>query len=279
MPTNTLFSEVAAGKPYAVQVIGGAFRGEAFVVTTPEELIATTLKVRAGKHGALGKLTVLPKRRGREFRASHGSNIELWVADFESGLPLVSGVGRKNAPTEFTLPEGKYRVVLEGQPNVGSSHGILFNPRMYGRAEAIVEIKSGGEHTVALDLQPGGYINISVQGESNADDLESLHKQFPGNPAGTDWLVEYGRTTRIQIRRKHFLTEHVMFSGFSMEGSSAAGTHLQRAWPFGEQHRSQMLPTGTYELLVTTHGGRQIVKTVEIKEGRTLELALEFPKE
>ncbi len=278
-PSNTLFSEVKADSLYAVQVIGGSFLGDVHLVSTPKDPGASILEVVAGPECALGTLKVVPMRRGSKYSSIGSPEMNLWVADFETGLPLLSWQRYRDMPFQFSMPPGKYRVVLEGKASMDSHHGILMTPRRYGRTEAVVIVEAGGDHSVNLDLAHGGHLEIKVEAEPNATDLEALQKKYPQTPSDAEWLLDHSRTASIQIRRRHFISEFVTFSGFSMEHTSSAGTHLLRAWPFGEQHKSEMLPSGTYELIATTPGGRKLVQTIEIKEDQTLDLTLKFPSD
>ncbi len=274
---NTLISEVKPGSHYAVQVIGGAFLGEVQVITAPEDGTAITIEAKAGPIRPFGNLEIITKRRGRKLSDEYWSyKCGLWIADHETGVPLVTGDEHGEAPPKFSLPEGTYRVVLEGRSWNDSHHGTLTHSRDGGRAETIVQIKSGAEQTIELDMDRGGFLNITIQGQSTPADLAALCKQYKQTPDESSWLEAEAKKAHLRIQAPKRMPESVEFAGFAGGGTSCAGTHLLEGWPIGETHKSQMLPAGTYELVATMPAGRELRKTIEIKAWGELDVLFDF---
>lgn len=274
---RTFFSEISPGNYYAVQVIGGPFQGKVQVIHAPADGTSIKLDVVAGAPTPFGKLQVIPKRRGHEIgKAKWRRDFGLWVADVETGVPLLTWPMMAEGTGEFSLPEGKYRVVLEGRSQSDSHHGTLMRSRSAGRAEAIVHIKSATEKTIDLDMDRGGFLNITLKGEFILADLAAIRKRYKRASVDTPWLIEEANKARLRIYAPNFIPDSVKFAGQAMEGTTSAGRHLINLWPLGTTQKSEMLPAGTYELIATMPGGRERRKTIEIKAWSTEDLVLDF---
>ncbi len=274
---GTFFSEISPGNDYAVQVIGGPFQGKVQVIHAPADGTSIKLDVVAGASAPFGKLHVIPKRRGHNIgKAKWRMDFGLWVADVETGVPLLTWPMVAEGTGVFLLPEGKYRVVLEGRSMSDSHHGTLMQSRSAGRAEAIVHIESATENTIDLDMDRGGFLNITLKGKSTPADLAALRKQYKKTPEDTPWLIEAASKARLTIYAPKFIPEPVKFAAEAMEGTPYTSTHLESRWPLGKTQKSEMLPAGTYELIATMPGGRELRKTIEIKPSGPEDLVLDF---
>ncbi|MCP5020524.1 MAG: hypothetical protein GY930_02005 [bacterium] len=274
---HALISEISPGAYYAVQVIGGPFQGHVQVIQAPADGAPIKLAVKAGDRKPLGKLRVNLKHRGHKIVARKWFNdFGLWIADFETGVPLVTRIEFAQGPPEFSLPEGKYRVVLEGRSLGDSHHGTLMQPRSAGHAEAIVRIESATEKNIELDMDRGGFLNITLKGESTPADLAALRRRYKQASEDSPWLLEAANKAHLKIFAPNFIPEVVKFKGRDMEGTPAEGIHIQSHWPLGKTQKSEMLPAGTYELIATMPGGREFRKTIEIKPSGPEDLVLDF---
>ena len=275
---NLYFSPLKPGKSYALQVIGGGFDGRVQYVSASTDGSAVALEVRAGSSGKVGTLQVDLKDRGRVLGLEkYDFNFRLWVADMDSGLPLISRRQSTQGPSEFELPPGIYRVVLEGRPLFDVQHGTLITQRGAGRAEAIVDIKVGEQQVIELHMQAGGYLDLAIEGQATSADILAAHTILSWAEEGDPRILERSRQVRVVIRRPHFLTETVEYAALSEQGTSGFGVHQHWAWPMGASHESEMLPAGTFEIEATSASGRSIKQMIEIKADATLELILRIP--
>ncbi len=280
IPPNAMISTIRHGKTYAVQVIGGGFTGQVHRFVAGAAGAPTSIDVTEIPAATPGKLIVTPKRRDFTLGEDmYDSEFGLWIADLESGLPLISRGRFEAGPSEFSLPPGKYRLVLEGRPLIDTHHGSLLTRRRAGRVEQIVQVQSGVEQSIDLSMNSGGRILLTVDGQARPEDKEAIKQRFPNSDIDTPRFAPMYESATVEIRALRFLTEPVQYSTMDAEDTSSFGRHLQDRWPLGKTEKSEVLPTGTYQLISTMPGGRTTSTQITIEENKTLEVTLKIPVE
>ncbi len=270
-----MFSTVQPGEHYSVQVIGAGFTGQVHRFQAPADGSHFELQVRETSPAPTGKVTVKLQRRGFNIGNSrYHDDLGLWIADLDSGWPLVSRGKYDKGPSTFSLPPGRYRAVLEGRPFVDSHHGTLMTPRQAGRAEQIIEVHPGSEQTITLNMNSGGRLEIKLTGTATPEDKAAIKKRYNITDSNPPWLEEESRKAKITLSAPNFLSEPVLYSAEDGHDTSSFGIHLQRGWPLGKTHRSEVLPTGTYQLTATMPAGRSISTQVTIEENEVHQVTL-----
>jgi len=128
-------------------------------------------------------------------------------------------------------------------------------------------------------MDVGGFLKIAVEGKTTLADIEVARDRWKWAQGNEAWITGKSSEVAIVIQRPNFLAETVSFAAISGEGTSGYGTHIHRRWPFGETHKSEMLPTGTFELTAITLSGRKVTQHIRIEPGETLDLVLKIPDE
>lgn len=277
---NVGLCDVPPGKTYVLQVVGGSFLGEPQWISVGDDLGVRQATVRAAPSAPFGSLTVQARAGSHQLEADYPEpDFELYLADLESGLPLIDRAPWEKGDKTFTVPPGQYRVVLQGRASIDSHHGTLISRRSYGRVERVVSIASGQVQEEEWTMEPGGFLSVSVEGHGNAKDWEALLANHPSVSREDPEWVEWSQRVRLRLHKPQFPSEPVYFAAVWGEGTSAHGTHLYEEWPFGKEAKSEMLPTGTFTLWASTWGGRTVTQEVTIRQGETTPVRIVIPDE
>ena len=240
------------------------------------------------------------------------------VIDPISGITVVSRAshgtrkGQAAWPARFALPKGIYRVEVTSTPGVESHHGTVLSHRRWGDFRAEVAIASGETKELTANLSAPAWIDLEVLGETNEGDRVSALEHNPGflqsyevllRAEGTDhwsgpsmedngWtrvtlegderesrIATYASRVTAQLWREDGYPIDVDFSWRSMEGSSAAGTHMFKYMPLGTRKKSEALPPGNYRLVVRLPGGRSRSREVVLTAGGVVEVSIDFGSE
>jgi hypothetical protein len=178
-------------------------------------------------------------------------------------------------PMRIPLPEGGYRLLVEGHPWIDDHHGTLMRRRAHGAHEQPLLIAAGVESRVTARLGEAARLALRVVGAATEADREAIRAQYDGK-ADDAFVDHWARFVRLRLEREGRWPESPQFARFAMEGTSAAGTHVFPSVAFGSDETSEPLTPGTYRLVATTAGGRELERDVTLVPGHTLSLTLGF---
>lgn len=178
-------------------------------------------------------------------------------------------------PLRIPLPEGEFRLLVEGHPSIDSHHGTLARRRTHGAHEQALRIAAGVESRVTARLGEAARLALRVNGSVTEADREAVRAEFQGRLEDDD-VDEWARLVTLRLEREGRWPEHPKFARFAMEGTSAAGTHLFPWVPLGGDETSEPLTPGSYTLVATLPGGRELRRPLTLAPGQTLGVALEF---
>ncbi len=274
-PSNEILYELPRGGEFWVTAYGGPFNGTPQHVVVDPDGGRQELEVRAGVPVELAGLRVnLSWDAGS---ASNGKpSIDLYVEDQRTGV-IVQSLDPYfgQTPFLFEVPPGLYRVIAQGAPSVDTYHGVLMSPRELGRAEAAVELVAGSTREVDLALRVGGRLEVTVTGTSLPEDKEQVIASHPNWPNASEdgYLSWTARSVELTLERPGRRPETLYHQDSIL---NLGGARLEKHWPMGETHTSEILPEGQYELVARTAGGRVARMSVEITGGVTAPVKIEL---
>ncbi len=170
------------------------------------------------------------------------------------------------------LPPGPYRVVAIGGSPGGGCGFDSHEPRRLGRSEKVVQVFEDKLTEEKIEIGVGGFLEIDLKGHAVANDrLVTLRDLTipPGN-----WYGPGLRSSRPELHLVARDGRKEEVSWYPQSGHSNRGAEIY--WPFGESHRSECLPTGTFQLIARMPGGRTAQAEVSIQSGKTTKVTLRF---
>jgi hypothetical protein len=197
------------------------------------------------------------------------------IEDPRTGMPLVAEdrIWEIQWPLRFQMPEGEYRVVVEGAPSVEFFRRTLGTPRSGGRYVETLRVPRGATVEVQARIPEGARVRLSVRGEVRPEDVAAFAQRHPraDKEYATFWT---GRASVVLIADSGW-PESVQFT-YEEAGTSAPGTHLTGTIPLGVPSVSQVLPAGRFRLEVRMPGGRIASQEVVLAAGQVTDVALDL---
>lgn len=178
-------------------------------------------------------------------------------------------------PLRIPLPAGDFLLRVEGHARMDSHHGTLSRRRAHGAHEQPLRIAAGVETRVTARLGEPARLALRVTGPVTEADRAAVRARFEGRLEDDD-VDTWARLVMLRLEREGRWPESPQFARFAMEGTSAAGTHLFPWVPLGGDETSEPLTPGTWTLVATLPGGRELRRPVTLAPGQTLSVTLEF---
>jgi len=218
---------------------------------------------------ALGTLTVLLRDAG----GAPVRYAELRVEDPATGMPL-AGVGlvwvpEGDDPSSRTLrlPAGRYRLVVQGLRGPGFCTTPLMPARAHGAFETSVTIEPDRETRVVARMGVGARLRARLVGSPTHRDHDVVRLSFTTPSCVEAWASR----ARLTLSGEGRWPADVRF-----ESDEAPGLVL-RHLELGVSRLSEPLQPGRYTLTARLPGGRTVQAPVELFDGRTTDVELEFP--
>lgn len=181
---------------------------------------------------------------------------------------------RKTWPPTYSLPPGDYLVDVQGHPWVDMHHGTLLTRRAHGGFEQQVTVVSAEELRVDAVLGTGARLHVTLRGSPDQGDVEAVLAEHP--TAEGEWLERWSTEAQLRLLRERRWPTRLSFARYGMAGTSAAGVHLWDTVSLGSDATSELISAGTYTLVATLPGGRELRREVELFDGVTTDVTLEF---
>ena len=162
-------------------------------------------------------------------------------------------------PLRWTLPEGQYRLVVEGQAKIDYHHGNLMNAREHGAFDGLIEISPGAETRLTAKLQDGARLRLRLIGETELSDRALMRARDAFAP--DDEIEARARVVTLHLERAGRWPQALNFS--QPEGGLASTLAL------GNEATSEVLTPGTYTLVATMVGGRTVRRALVLQPGET----------
>ena len=249
---ETVFEVPPEGGDYFVGAMGPGFDGRLRIVHVPKDSGVVPVVLRALPTEPLGlvRLRVSHRDGMLESRPWDEPAIDLFVEHIgkSGGMHLLERDSLWDAPMQFELPAGRYRVTANGVASVNDEDGLVVMSRRLGLATAEISVAAGA--TVDADL----YLDAGAR-------LEILLSRPDGDSADTSqgsasvWLERNGRWVESVLR--------------TVPGGEGHGTALTTAWPIDELTVSEIVPTGSFVLNAVGPGGVSVTQNITIVEGQT----------
>lgn len=168
-------------------------------------------------------------------------------------------------PPRFELPPSRYEVVASGA-YPSSTHGEYVGPRTLGRARAWVDVLSGGDHRVELSLDVGAWVELTLIGVATDEDRQAVLREHSGYCAAyPEEVDDLTSLAKVELR----------CGGRNVWLPRVNKWNRRRAqWVIGRTDTSDMVPTGTYELVAVMPSGRRASRMVELCPGETTAVQL-----
>jgi hypothetical protein len=268
---GTMVFNVAPSRSYRVGLIGGNSLWQPVSVDVPFGSGAVEVTLTAAS-SPLGTLVI----RAQNSESAIVRNISIRIEDDVEGTPLLvrKPMFEAESTQSFRLPEGNYRITVQGAPSTEDFHGRMMDGAAFGRYETQVRITSDQRTVVTATLPAGARLRLTVPGEVLEADRKALHDRHPTWNYGGPIDFFAGQVELCLVAEGHW-PEPVHFT-YELKGSSAAGTHLCDWIPIGKQDTSQLLPAGKYRLEGHMSGGRSGFVDVVLVDGETTDATLDL---
>jgi hypothetical protein len=205
--------------------------------------------------------------------------IRIRVIDPATGVVLVDApcdfTDEVDWPMRISLPQGEYRLLVEGDAYVERQHGTLARRRVHGAHEQSLHISPGVESRVTAILGQAARLAVRVIGSVTEADREAIRAWYDGD-VSDEHLDYWAPFVSLRLEREGRWPETPLFARHAWEGTSASGTHLFSTVAFGGAETSEPLTPDTYTLVATTAGGRELEQQVTFVAGQTLSVTLRF---
>jgi len=203
--------------------------------------------------------------------------------DLESGLGVVereAWTSLPNAwPVRFTLPAGRHRVRVGGSLVSSGHHGAYSTPRV-GAAEREITLAPGETRSLTLEVGAGARLRVQATGAPDAADRQAAEKwgsddQTPERRAL--YLEYWAGVADLDLEEPGRLHTWIECELEAPAPAKYRGT-VDRAFgvPLGESVLTNVLPAGRYTLVGTLVGGRRVERDIELFDGVTTEVTLDF---
>jgi len=271
--------DVVEGTRYLVGAIGAGFDGRLQeVVLEPGDV---QVELRARDAGELGSIVVHVVHEGRELSwTSDEGPFELALFRADQTVELLCVVYPEDPPYRFRVPAGTYRVSVDGAANA-FGHGGVIDPRELGRGEAEVTVRAGATHELAVEIDEGARLEVTLEGEVSEADRRAVVE-------GEPWLEslamqEDERERRIEERAA--LAELHLVDGrgrrtplvrLARADNPGAGENELDIWELGATILSERMPTGAHTLVGRLPSGRTARAEVVLRAGEVTRVQLVF---
>ncbi len=179
-------------------------------------------------------------------------------------------------PLRVELPEGEYRLLVEGHAWIEDHHGTLMEQREHGAFEQDILLSSAGDLAVTARLGAGARLDLKIVGAASAEEQKLLEEKRDGFVSFGDSKPPEAPSVSLRLEREGRWPEYPSFRRFAMGGTSAAGTHMFSSLLLGSEGVSEILTPGEYTLVATIAGGRSLERKVVLAPGQTLQVLLNF---
>lgn len=264
--------DVVAGRRYRVGALGGAQRWTPIEVDVPGG--AGRVDVRLVLPAAIptGELLV----QVHEGEGRRATSIAITIEDPATGAMLVKQDGDTGGQSTMRLPEGEYRVVVEGAPFVDFHHGTVLRERGAGRFETLARVVAGSTTRVSAVPGEGARLRVQLEGRANDADRAAIAKHYAGMTCGVDdWNEVFAARATLVLLAPDRRPIEVQFIEEWLE-TSAAGKHLTSFLALGATDVSQIVPAGRFTLEARLPGGRVARTPVVLVDGGTTDVELAF---
>jgi hypothetical protein len=178
-------------------------------------------------------------------------------------------------PMRFELPEGDYRLLVEGHPWIDDHHGTVMRRRVHGAYEQPLHVSAGSETRVTATLGAAARLSVRTVGQVTEADRQAVRDDNDGR-ANEEYVEYWAPYVSLRLEREGRWPEQPEFARSAMEGTSAAGTHLFSSVELGHEETSEPLSPGDYTLVASTRGGRELRRAITLLPGETLSVTLQF---
>jgi hypothetical protein len=263
---DVIVYEVRAGARYLAGASGGPFDGSVQLVDVPEgaDRIEVELHALRIDEDDLGTVSVRVSQRGKELGVS--SNDAQFTIVLQNPLGAVAlladGPYLETSPFPLRAPPGNYRVVARGYATFEPYHGGLQRARDLGQAEALITIEPGTTREVQLELDTGGRLELTLEGQGNDTEFEFRPVAF-----GSEHSVHMVQLLLVCPTGAEAIWRRI---------DGLFQPNLVCHWPLGETHVSECLPTGPATILARLKNGKEMRVEVELREGETTRVKLSF---
>lgn len=269
-------AEVTPGQRYVVGVLQRGMPWRPRVVDVPEDAGRIDLDLVVPELVGDGTLAL-------DVLDAHGTPIRKYLGvrllDSASGTLLFEdrAIYNEEWPLQIPAPAGRYLLQVESIPQTGH-HGGVMHHRAHGGAEQPLELVAGEVSPVTLRLGTGARLALTVIGEPNQEDRAAASALLWGTDDEAS-LTYYGSRVTVALRQPgrspvpvEFHVDDVPPGWESFRG----GGGLRHEVPLGSALTSELVTAGTYTLVATLPGGRELRREVELFDGVTTDVTLEF---
>jgi hypothetical protein len=263
--------EVSPGRRYEVGLVGGPATWKPREVEVP--LGSSRIDVTLAVPGSVRMGALVVSVHGPSGDALAGG-VAIGIEDPASGVPLLLRDNFEHpGPQRFALPEGTYRVVVDGVASTDPMHGTLWSPRSCGRFATTVRVESERTTELLAEVPAGARLHLVLRGETREEDRRAIRKRKPYvEPGSVDaWASE----ASIVLVFETSWPVPVEFTRH-LGTTSAAGTELISYMQVGDEGTSEILPAGRCRLEARLPGGRVASQAIELLDGKLAEATLVF---
>ncbi|MDF1838704.1 MAG: hypothetical protein P1V35_12610 [Planctomycetota bacterium] len=218
---------------------------------------------------SLGTLQIRAKGKGFGIRG----DVDLFVYRTSDGA-LVDRTVWGIAELEARVAPGQYTVRAVGRSPMRTCGFDPREPRRFGESEMQVEVARGQRTQHVLEIAAGGYLNIHGVGKANANGRLATLQDMAPSPSIRSLYPLSLRSSSFELHLVKDSGRQIPVNWYPVKGDSLRGT--EPLWPFNEPHRSECLPTGTFQLIARLPGGRTVQSEVKIESGVTTDVTLFF---
>lgn len=137
-----------------------------------------------------------------------------------------------------------------------------------------VEVFQGKRTKQDLEIAAGGFLSINLMGKAGANDRLAALQDMSTSPS-LQFLGPLSlRASRPTIHLVSESGSRSIVAWYPPTGLYNRGA--EHLWPLNAMHRSECLPTGTFQLLARLPGGRTAQAEVTIESKRTTDVTLRF---
>lgn len=249
---------LGAGIPWTSRVVSSPRLGESVEVTLaleePRPTGTLEVSARASDGEPLAgpfKIHVEDPARGWKLRQVHSEDVDAW-------------------PFEIEVPPGEYRVRVEGAADIAYGEFAVRSPRTSGGFTTSCRVRSGSRTEVSATLGQGARVRVKSIGRPSAP----LRKDGKGQAresiqdTAEDWVV-------LDLHRRGELPVRLEFIDWA-SGEVGVDMFLYENATLGEAWTSELVTAGNYRLVGRLRDGRTASRDIELVDGRTTEVELNF---
>ena len=238
--------------------------------------------LRARDVGELGTIEVHVVHEGQELSwTSKEGPFELSLLRADQTVELLRMVYPRDPPYFFHVPAGVYRVCADGAANADFMHGTVVSPRDLGRGEAEVTVRAGATQEVAVEIDEGARLEVTLVGEVSEADRRAVLDLDPR--LETLAMADEERERRIETCAARAELHLVDVRGrrtpvvrLGRADIAGGGEGELDVWELGATIVSERMPTGTYTLIGRLPSGRTASAEVVLRVGEVTSVKLAF---